>query len=252
MLLAALAAAGVCVAPALAQSGGKPGATPRPATTAQPTKPTTTTPHQQPAGMPSMDEMMKMTGPVAEHHQLQQQLEGSWDVTCAFRMGPDAPENTSTGTSENKMVLGGRYLSQHFKGTMNMPGMGEMPFEGMGISGFDRAKNQWFGTWIDNMGTGQMQMTGTYDEATKTYTYKGSYEDPAMGHVDTREVVRIESPDKHVMEFYMPAGPGGQEFKSMTITYTRSKAGGQPATGRTNAPASGRAPGATPRTGGRP
>jgi hypothetical protein len=271
MFLAAVAAAGFAVAPALAQQtgnlGGKPGATQptKPSTPAQPSKPTTTgqpttpKPGDTPVGMPSMDEMMKLMGPGAEHQQLMQQFEGTWDTTCTFQMAPGQPENTSTGTSENHMVLGGRYLTQHFRGTMSMPGMGEMPFEGMGYTGFDRAKKEWFSTWIDSMGTGQMQSTGTYDAAAKTYTYKGSYEDPAKGHVDVREVIRVESPDRHVMEFYMPGENGQPDFKSMTITYTRAK-GGDTGMGRSNAPttttgAGGKTPGVTtpaPKTGGKP
>ena len=46
-----------------------------------------------------------------------------------------------------------------------------MPFEGMGIVGYDNLLKKFVSVWIDNMGTGLMPGTGTYDAATKTYTY---------------------------------------------------------------------------------
>ena len=58
---------------------------------------------------------------------------------------------------------------------MKMPGadgkMKDMQFKGMGIEGYDNVKKKFVGSWIDNMGTGIMMSEGTYDPATKTFTY---------------------------------------------------------------------------------
>ena len=68
--------------------------------------------------------------------------------------GAGRPAQESTGTSENKMILGGRYLEQHYDGTM----MGQ-PFCGIGY-GFDNYKKKYVATWIDSMGTGILVTTG--------------------------------------------------------------------------------------------
>jgi hypothetical protein len=52
-------------------------------------------------------------------------------------------------TCTNTMILGGRYQQSMIKGNM----MG-MPFEGMGLLGYDNAQKLFYSTWVDNMGTG--------------------------------------------------------------------------------------------------
>jgi hypothetical protein len=249
MLLAAAAAASVFVAPVLAQhtDPAKPG---QPA--AKPAQPSAkpAQPEKAPAGMPSPEEMqkyMEAATPGPEHERLRQHFEGTWNVKVTFQHAPGGPEDTSTGTSTDHMVLDGRFVHTSFKGSMNMPGPDgnemTMPFEGLGYTGFDKVTKKYTSSWMDTMGTGVMHMTGAWDEATKSYTYTGSYEDPVKGTVKMRQVIRIEGPDRHIMDFYTP-GDDGKEWKSMTITYTR--AAGQPA-GRSNAPSapgnSGNAPG---------
>ena len=66
-------------------------------------------------------------------------------------MAPGADPMVMDGTSENRWVMGGRYLEQRFNGNF----MG-MPFEGIGYTGYDNVKKQYWGTWMDNMSTGMM------------------------------------------------------------------------------------------------
>jgi len=37
-----------------------------------------------------------------------------------------------------------------------------MPFEGMGLDGYDNASKEYISIWIDNMGTGIMYMKGKW------------------------------------------------------------------------------------------
>jgi len=53
-----------------------------------------------------------------------------------------------------------------------------MPFEGIGINGYDNLKKKFVSTWIDNMGTMIVMSTGTFDPATKTFTYMGEMDNP--------------------------------------------------------------------------
>ena len=91
----------------------------------------------------------------------------------------------------------------------------------LGMTGYDNALKRYVATWADSGSTGIMRMTGTYDAATKTYTYEGLYPDPMSGkEKPTRMAVRVVSNDQHVMEWWDPT-PDGKWVKVMEITYTR-------------------------------
>jgi hypothetical protein len=162
--------------------------------------------------------MMKAATPGPEHAFLAS-VEGQWAATTKTMMDPTKDPEVTHGTSVNRMILGGRYLLQEFKGVS----MG-MPFEGLGWTAYDNVQKKYVATWIDNMGTGIMTMTGNYDAANKSLVMTGNYPSPVTGEMmNTRSVTRIVSPDQHVFEMYGP-GPDGKETKMMEITYDRQGA----------------------------
>jgi hypothetical protein len=162
-----------------------------------------------------MEAMAKAAAPGPEHKQLEAMV-GSWTTETKTWMAPGQPPMVSSGAAENTSILGGRYIQQEYKGDfMNMP------FVGTGLTGYDKTLKRYVATWADNMSTGILRLTGTYDEATKTYTYDGTYPDPTAGkELPTRMAIRIVSANQHVMEWYDPT-PDGKWQKVMEITYTR-------------------------------
>ena len=170
-------------------------------------------------GMPSPEEMqamMEMMGKLGpQHEQLKQHFAGTWDAAVTAYWGP-APEK-STGTMTSEMILGGRYVHGMYKGTA----MGQ-PFEGAGLTGYDNIKKKYFNTWVDSMSTGVMNLEGDYDSASKTYTFSGETTGPDGKPCTMREVVKIESNDKHTFTMFGP-GMDGKEMKVMEIVYTRKK-----------------------------
>jgi hypothetical protein len=179
----------------------------------------------QPEGEMSPEDMMaamkEMSQPT-EEHELLKGMEGTWDCVAKFYMaGPDAPPTESKGSSENRLVMGGRYVVQHFK----MDEFMGDSFEGMGIVGFDRAKGKYVNDWVDNWSTGIMSMTGEYDEDTKTMDWKGSWDMATPNGPVTmpaHHVVKHVDDDHIVMEFW-EAGEDGAEHVGGVITYTRRK-----------------------------
>ncbi|HKB86365.1 MAG TPA: DUF1579 domain-containing protein [Ignavibacteriaceae bacterium] len=150
-------------------------------------------------------------------HELLAKGTGEWTGEIKMWMDPDQPPTESKGTSVIKSILGGRY----FEGTHTSDFNG-MEMNGMDITGYDNAKKKFFNTWIDNFGTGIMHLEGTYDEGTKTFTYKGTSVDPMTGKdVPIRQVTKILDDDHQHMEMYMT--DNGQEFKTMEIDFTRNK-----------------------------
>ena len=163
-----------------------------------------------------MEAMAKYSTPGPEHKALEQFV-GTWDANVKMWMAPGAPPQESTGTAENKMALGGRFLEQHYEGTfMNQP------FTGMGYTGYDLYKKQYIGTWMDSMGTSIMNSTGTAD-ASGTMTFTGKMDDPVAKKTQPfKETMKVVDNDHHVFEMWSP-GPDGKMFKMMEISYTRKK-----------------------------
>src|ERR1035438_2526899 len=114
-----------------------------------------------PAGMPNQEEMTKAWMAAAtpgEAHKKLEPMVGSFTVVTKMWMDPAKPPEESTGTSESKWVLGGRFVEQRVEGTA----MGQ-PFSGIGYTGYDNYKKKYVGSWTDTMGTMIMISTGTAD-----------------------------------------------------------------------------------------
>lgn len=190
----------------------------------------TTSPMAAPAGSPNEAEMMKQMMELAklnENHKLLGDLAGTWTYTVKFWMNPDpnAKPQESKGTAVRKSMMDGRFFVMDVTGKMEMPGPDgkkkEVTFRGMGVEGYDNVKKKFVGTWVDNMGTGIMMSEGTYDPATKTFIYTGEYEGIPGMKQKIREVLKIVDKDHHIFEWYEDRG--GQEAKTMEISYTRKK-----------------------------
>jgi len=149
-------------------------------------------------------------------HKMIAKSDGQWKGEVTFWMAPGGQAMTSTATATNTMIMGGRYQQSINKGDM----MG-MPFEGMGLLGYDNAEKVFNYTWIDNMGTGTMTMKGTWDDATKSVNFTGTSVDPISGkEVQVREIFTITDDNHQLLQMFAP-GPDGKEFKSMEIKFTR-------------------------------
>lgn len=170
---------------------------------------------------PAMDEAtmakMKEYSTPNENHALLQSLAGIWEYTMKWWMSPDAPPEVSSGTNKIVSILGGRFIKQIISGTS----MGQ-PFEGRGTMGYDNIKKKFVATWIDNMATGIMSSTSTYDPATKTFTEEGNTTCPLeeSGTRSFKAMTKIIDENNFTYEMYLK-DPGGKEFKAMEITYKR-------------------------------
>jgi len=164
-----------------------------------------------------MEAMMKAMTP-GDAHKLLDGMVGTWDAKVSMFMDPSQPPMVSSGTTENSWVLGNREVMQKFTGTF----MGG-PFSGVGYTGYDNVKKQYWGTWMDTMSTGVMVSTGNTTDNGKTWKFVSSMPDPMTGKdAPMEEKITITDKDHHTFEMWTP-GPDGKMFKMMEITYTRKK-----------------------------
>jgi hypothetical protein len=209
----------------------KAGRSPSAAATSPSTSTTTTSQATTAStGQPNEADMMKQMTEMSklnENHKLLASLAGTWNYTIRFWMSPDpnAPPQESKGTATTKSIMDGRYFVTDVSGTMKMPGPDgktkDMHFKGMGVDGYDNAKNKFVASWVDNMGTGIEFSEGTYDPSNKTFTYTSEVEPLPGMKSQVREVIKITDKDHRTFEWY--ENRGGQEMKTMEIAYTRKK-----------------------------
>ena len=171
---------------------------------------------------PKMLEMMKKYEAAAtpgEPHKVLADIAGNWKTVTQMWESPDSKAKSSKGTSNFKMVLGGRWLQQEFKGNM----MGK-PYQGMGLIGYDNVKQKYQTNWFDSMSTGSLKSEGDFDVSTKTLKDSGTMSSPVTPSKTQEIRSEWQMVDKKKMIFSMfGKGPveSGPEFKMMEIVYTR-------------------------------
>lgn len=145
--------------------------------------------------------------------------DGNWSVESTMWMQPDdANPMKSKMSATCKMILGGRYQEARYSGSM----MGQ-PFEGISTVGYDNATKKIVSTWVDNMGTGIMYMSGDYDGTAKTMELKGEGTDPMTGKVKPiREIYTMVDENTRKMEMF-DVSPAGKEYRTMELIMTRKK-----------------------------
>jgi hypothetical protein len=119
-------------------------------------------------------------------------------------------------TAESRMILGGRFQEMTHRGTF----MGEK-FEGISTMGYDNASKKIVSSWIDNMSTGIIYLTGDFDSKTNSVELKGEVTDPMTKKVKAaRETYTIVDDNTRKVIMY-DVTPDGKEYKSMEIVMTR-------------------------------
>ncbi len=153
-----------------------------------------------------------------ENHKMLARDEGTWEGEVSQWMDPNAPPTKVKATNVVTMTMGGLYQMGEFSCTM----MG-MPMKGQSTVGYDNAKNMFVSTWIDNMGSGIVRMSGTFNEKTKTISMKGTQTDPMTGKdSEIREEIVYHDERSYTMTMY-GAGMDGKEMKFMEGTFKKVK-----------------------------
>lgn len=173
--------------------------------------------HAQAQNADPMKAWQEFMTPGAMHKWLAKQT-GTWEAEVSQWMDPSAPPAKSKATDVVSMAMNGLYQVGDFSSTM----MG-MPMMGRSTLGYDNAKKLFVLSWIDNLGSGIVYMTGTYDEKTKTLSLKGKQTDPMSGKdTDIRQENKYIDDDTYTMAMY-GLGMDGKEMKFMEGTFKRKK-----------------------------
>lgn len=149
-------------------------------------------------------------------HKIMMSWDGTWEAEVLSYMDPSAPPQKSAATNTVTSVFNGLYQITELKGNI----MG-MPFEGRGTLAYDNGKKIFINTWIDNLGSGIIYMTGSWDAESNTLHLKGTQTDPMTGgDAPIREELKIIDENTQHLTMYGP-GMDGSEMKFMEATYKR-------------------------------
>lgn len=166
-----------------------------------------------------MKAWMESAKPAKQHEALAKQA-GDWAADCVAHMSGASEPVKIKGTAKRKMILGGRFLQEDFKGEF----MGQ-PFEGVMTLGYDNNTKKYTAVWVDSRGTGTMVSQGS-DTKPGVVECKGMMYCPIQKkEMPCRIVTKHVDADHEVFEMYGP-GLDGKEILHLTINYSRKKSGG--------------------------
>lgn len=162
-----------------------------------------------------MEQWQRAASPSDVHGHLAA-MSGSFRAKTEFVMNPGAPAQVHDGLSENKLILGGRFLQQDYRGTMQ-----EMPFEGRGYTGYDNASKRLVGIWMDTFSTGIMTSLGTGKPSAKKLTSVATGIQPSGDEVVFDCIIEVQDRDHHTYEMWTKA-PNGKRYRAMRVEYVRA------------------------------
>ena len=152
-----------------------------------------------------------------EYHKMLEAMAGKYTATVKYWTAEGQPPVESKATSDNEMILGGRYLQQNYKGDFR-----GAPIEGRGIVGYDNVGQRFMAMWVDSASTDVLMTEGTADAAKKTIKANGTFKDSLTGKQGRmRTVTELTDADNIKYELYKTRN--GKEGKVLEVIYTKAK-----------------------------
>lgn len=159
-------------------------------------------------------QVLELGRPGPEHRALEPMV-GSWTGQVTYWPYPEAAPVTQEATAEKSWILGGRFLRIEFRSTI-----GEEPFEGLALVGYDRTAERYVSTWMDSLTTGVLHLQGARAKD-GTLVTEGERIEPTTGKsYRVRRVTAFDGEDAHVVSFFDELDDGTM-FKSLEIRWTR-------------------------------
>ncbi len=149
-------------------------------------------------------------------HQRLARFVGEWETTSRLTM-PGRASIESAGASRFSSILGGRFLSEDDRGTMN-----GAEFQSQKLWGFNTDSQKYESVWTYTGATSMMTMTGVSKDDGKTVVYDASYEG-ARGRREQMVIIMRVADDDHFSITIAPKLPEGESAPAFETSYIRKK-----------------------------
>ena len=154
----------------------------------------------------------------SEIHKSLEKYAGDFAMEITMWMMEGAEPVVINVTSENKMILGGRFLEMTQTGDM----MG-MAYHAISVLGYNNSDKNYNLTTVTNMGTGTLYVSGSYDTKSNSVQLRGNLSNPMNGKIiEVRQSLQMIDDDTLLIEnFDMESG--SEERKTIAYKFTRVK-----------------------------
>jgi len=179
------------------------------------TQPTAT---RTPSPPPRMEDTLARSSAASQpgpEHRWLEPLIGSWKIEMTW-YSPGAPTLRTSGTSENRWILGGRFVLAEAAA-----GEGPTAIEDKTLYGYDRWERKFFSLGLRTVGAGLTQDWGFYDPVSRSFALSGKDRDQATGRLGVhRQLIKVLGPDRYSIEVFADV-PQRRPLKVLEIGFTR-------------------------------
>ena len=159
-------------------------------------------------------------GKPGKAHELFARDAGTWDCDVKmFFAGPGMPPVESKGVEVNELVSGGLYMRTSLSYPMGDRG----EFEGHSLIGYDPRINKYVGTWVDNFTSIPSQISGEYDENSKTLTVHRTVVDGRGNELKSKDVTTWTDDSKKNVAVFLIVKTGDKELEIKLMEMTATK-----------------------------
>jgi hypothetical protein len=178
-----------------------------------------------PAGQDAKKPADKKPAPAAEaegmfpkpspEHAVLARDEGTWSFKQKMLDPATMAWTESSGVETIKMDCGGLWQCSEF----DCQAGANKGFRGRGTVGYDVARKQYVGTWVDATTTAPFYLTGAYDAAKKKMVMDAIGSDPQGGELKMKMTTTFV--DEKRRTFSVSFDQGGKDMEIMTVEYER-------------------------------
>ena len=137
-------------------------------------------------------------GQAGPNHKMLDTLAGSWEEEIKFYKDAVDTPTTIKMNAAVAPIFNGLYQQTLHRGKID-----GLPYEARAIIGFNKAKNQFEYSWLDNFSSGMMYLTGDLDSVTNTINLAGTMADPVTGkEIGIRQTIELVNNKKQHIKLY--------------------------------------------------
>jgi hypothetical protein len=155
---------------------------------------------------------------IGEEHKWMGNFVGKWKTTTKVMLKPNTPIIESTGTSEFKLLMDGRFLVESNAST-NAQGNSQ----GMGVIGFNNVTKKYERVWFDTRSTAMVKSEGDYAKDRDEIRWSDQWTDPGAAQIITTNSTLHRLNEKQFIFTQSITLPNNEAFIALVVQYQKAE-----------------------------
>lgn len=155
---------------------------------------------------------------IGDEHKWLATLAGKWKTVARHTIKPGSALIESTGTSEFKLLMDGRYLIEN---NLSSGSLGNT--QGMGVMGFNNITRKYERCWFDSHSTAMVKSEGDYSKDRDEIRWTDQWTDPVAGQITTTKSSLRRLDEKHMAFTRSVLLPNKEEFTTLVLQYQKAE-----------------------------